>query len=101
MSIAPATPDLEQLTGLVFELASQLHVERVQRLALQIVLENAGLIDVATLQALASDPELQRRNREALEESIAELLRVLRENADLRRPLREVAADNKIEGAES
>jgi len=76
-----AAPDREQLTGLVFELASQLHVERAQRLALQAALEKSGLIDAATLLALESDPELQRRNREMLEEFIAKLLRALTEGA--------------------
>ena len=42
-------------------------------------------------QSLASDSALQRRNREMLEESIAELLRVLSESADPRRPLRVIA----------
>jgi len=94
-----ATPDREQLTGLVFELASQLHVERAQRLALQALLEKSGVIDAATLQAMASDPALQRRNREALEESVAKLLRVLTESADPRRPLRDVDGSNKSKGA--
>lgn len=96
-----AAPDCERLTGLVFELASQLHVERVQRVALQAALEKSGLIDAATLRSLASDPALQRRSREMLEESIAELLRVLSESADPRRPLRGIEADRKTKGAPS
>ena len=96
-----AAPDCERLTGLVFELASQLHVERAQRVALQVALEKAGLIDAATLQSLASDAALQRRNREMLEESIAELLRVLSESADPRRPLRDIAENKKTKGAKS
>lgn len=101
MSGNTAAPDREQLAGLVFELASQLHVERVQRLALQAALEKSGLIDAATLQALASDPALQRHSREALEESIAKLMRVLTENADPRRPLRDDEGTDKTEGARS
>ena len=101
MSGDPVAPDLEQLTGLVFELASQLHVERAQRFALQFALENSGLIDAATLQALASDPALQRQNREALEESLAKLLRVLGENVGTRRPQRDAAADSGTKGAKS
>lgn len=96
-----AAPDCERLTGLVFELASQLHVERAQRVALQAALEKAGLIDAATLQSLASDPTLQRRNHEMLQESIAELLRVFSESADPRRPLREIAENKKTRGAKS
>lgn len=101
MSGDTAAPDCERLTGLVFELASQLHVERAQRVALQVALEKAGMIDAATLQSLASDSALQRRNREMLEESIAELLRVLSESADPRRPLREIAKDKRTKGAKS
>lgn len=96
-----AVPDRSQLAGLVFELASQLHIERALRLALQAALEKAGFVDSASLQALASDPALQRRSREALEESIAKLIRVLTENADPRRPLRDDEGSNKTEGAKS
>jgi hypothetical protein len=96
-----AAPDRQQLAGLVFELASQLHVERAQRVALEVALQRAGLVDAATLQALTDDPELRRRDREMLEESIARLLRVLTEEADPSRPLREIAEGKKTGGAES
>ena len=101
MSGDTAAPDCERLAGLVFELASQLHVERAQRVVLQAALEQAGLIDAATLQSLASDPALQRRSRQMLEESIAELLRVLSEGADPRRPLRGIEENKKAKGAKS
>jgi hypothetical protein len=81
-----AAPDRQQLAGLVFELASQLHVERAQRVALQVALERAGVVDAATLLALACDPELRRRDREMLEQSIAKLFRVLTEEADPNQP---------------
>jgi hypothetical protein len=93
---APA-PDREQLTGLVFELASQLHVERAQRIALQAALEKAGIVDAATLQALALDPEVQRLSHDLLEESIAKLLRVLAEDTDARRPLQETSLDPSMD----
>jgi hypothetical protein len=93
-------PDREQLTGLLFELASQLHVERAQRIALQAALEKAGVVDATTLQALAQDPEVQRRTHELLEESIAKLLRVLAEDTDARRPLRDIGGSRKPEGDE-
>lgn len=89
---APA-PDREQLTGLVFELASQLHVERAHRIALQAALEKAGIVDAATLRALALDPGVQRLNHDLLEESLAKLLRVLAEDSDARRPLQETSLD--------
>ena len=98
MSGRVTAPDREQLTGLVFELASQLHVERAQRVALQAALEKAGVFDAATLQVLALAPDVQRRNRELLEESIAKLLRVLAEDTDTRRPLRHTSRDRKREG---
>lgn len=94
-------PTRSQLAGLVFELASQLHVERAHRLALQAALEKAGFVDSASLQALASDPALQRHSHETLEESIAKLMRVLMENADPRRPLRDDEGGNKTGGARS
>jgi hypothetical protein len=97
MSSSAAAPDREQLTGLVFELASQLHVERAQRIALQVALERSGLVDAATLQVLASDPDVQRRNHDMLEESIAKLLRVLAEAADPRRPLQETSLDPSMD----
>lgn len=101
MSGHGAAPDRQQLAGLVFELASQLHVERAQRVALQVALERAGVVDAATLLALAGDPELRRRDREMLEESIAKLLRVLTEEADPSRPLRDAPGKKKTKGAES
>lgn len=101
MNAPDTAPDRQQLTGLVFELASQLHIERAQRCALQAALEKAGLIDAAALQALASDPDLRRRDREMLEESIAKLLRVLTEDADPRRPLRDTQGRKKTKGAKS
>jgi hypothetical protein len=97
MSGTATAPDREQLTGLVFELASQLHVERAQRVALQAALEKAGLFDAATLQALALDPEVQRRNHDLLEESISKLLRVLAEDTDARRPLQETSLDPSMD----
>jgi hypothetical protein len=100
MSGAATGPDREQLAGLVFELASQLHVERAQRVALQAVLEKSGLTDAATIQALASDPDVQRRIHDLLEDSIAKLLRVLAEDVDPRRPLRDDGNRNS-EGDES
>ncbi|MEX2149749.1 MAG: hypothetical protein WD793_06015 [Steroidobacteraceae bacterium] len=100
MSDAPTAPDLQQLTGLVFELASQLHVERAQRVALQAALEKAGVLDAATLQALVLDPDVQRRNHDLLEESIAKLLQVLAEDTDIRRPLRVTDGIRKPEGDE-
>ena len=97
MSSAATAPDREQLAGLVFELASQLHIERAQRVALQAALEKSGLVDAATLQALTLDPDVQRRNHDMLGESITRLLRVLTDDADPRRPLKESSLDPSMD----
>lgn len=96
-----AAPDRRQLAGLVFELASQLHVERAQRVALQSALERAGLLDARGIEALAAEASAQRLSRAMLEESIARLLRVLTEDADPRRPLREARGERNRQGAKS
>jgi hypothetical protein len=81
-------PDTDRLAGLVFELASQLHVERAQRMALEAALVRAGLIGAEARERMLDDAECNRMTREALEESMSKLLRVLTERADPRTPLR-------------
>jgi hypothetical protein len=87
-----AVPDNERLAGLVFELASQLHVERTRRLALETALERAGLLAPGAMDVLADDPALLARAREGLDRSMRGLMRVLTEAADPRAPLRGEAA---------
>lgn len=100
MSVAlPVPPDTERLTGLVFELASQLHVERAQRLALETALAREGLLAERALSAAAQDAEFTRRSREALDASMAKLMRVLTEGADPRTPLRPVVSAERSAGA--
>jgi hypothetical protein len=84
---APAL-DTERLAGLVFELAAQLHAERLHRLALEHALVAAGVLPVAALQESAADPALRERGRREVEESVARLMRVITESADPRAPLR-------------
>lgn len=81
--------DVDRLSGLVFELSSQLHAERLHRIALETALAQAGIIDPAALQKMASDPALRELGRRAAEESVARLMRVITERADARRPQRE------------
>ncbi|HKZ73845.1 MAG TPA: hypothetical protein VJ011_07270 [Steroidobacteraceae bacterium] len=81
-------PDGDRLAGLVFELASQLHVERAQRLALEAALVEAGVLAPAACERLLADAQLRRRTQDALEQSMAKLLRVITERADPRAPLR-------------
>ncbi len=91
-------PDAERLAGLVFELASQLQVERSQRVALELALERAGVLKPDAVAAVAGDAELDRRSRAELDQSMAKLLRVLTESADARGPLRgEIAKPVKEE----
>jgi hypothetical protein len=80
--------DDERLAGLVFELASQLHAERLHRLALEQALARAGVLAAGAIEQAAADPALRARGRQEVEESVARLMRVLTENADRRAPLR-------------
>lgn len=79
--------DAERLAGLVFELASQLQVERSQRIALELALERAGVLAPGALAA-AGDAELRQRSCAELDQALEKLLRVLMERADARGPLR-------------
>jgi hypothetical protein len=83
-----ASPDPERLAGLLFELASQLHVERTRRIALETALERAGLLEPGAADALAEDPALLARAREGLDRSMQGLMRILTEADDPRAPLR-------------
>ncbi|HSD74853.1 MAG TPA: hypothetical protein VLB75_08785 [Steroidobacteraceae bacterium] len=86
---SPSSPlDTERLSGLVFELASQLHAERLHRIALERALAQAGVIDPAALQQMASEPTMRELGRRAVEESVARMMRVLTECDDARTPLR-------------
>jgi hypothetical protein len=81
-------PDTDRLAGLVFELASQLHVERAQRMALEVALVRAGVIGADARERMLDDGEYNRRTREALDESMSKLMRALTERGDPRTPLR-------------
>jgi hypothetical protein len=84
--------DSQRLAALVFELASQLHAERSHRLALETALERSGVLPRAALEALAGDAAFQQGCRQAVDESVLRLLRVLTERADARQPLRPASA---------
>lgn len=79
------TPD--QLAALVFELASQVHIERQRRIALEIVLERKGVLS-GGIDILADDPEIGEKSRLSLDQSMCRLLRILTETGDPRHPLR-------------
>jgi len=81
-------PSLGQLTALVFELASQLHVERARRIALETALEEAGLLETGALDTAAGSAAVHARSAAALDRAMSGMMRVLAENDDPRRPLR-------------
>jgi phage-related minor tail protein len=89
-----AAPTTDQLTGLVFELASQLHVERARRLALEAALEAAGAIAPGAADRIAAQAALRERTNAALDRSMAGIMRVLTEAADPRSPLRQECDSN-------
>ena len=90
MSVRPefAGIDNDQLATLVFELASQLHVERARRLALEAALAAAGVIAPGALESAAESPTVREAAGHAVDDSIRKLLRALSESADERTPLR-------------
>ncbi|MBW4051215.1 MAG: hypothetical protein HIU85_07090 [Proteobacteria bacterium] len=77
-----------KLAALVFEIASQLHVERARRLALEAALRAQGLLSEADLEKVANDPAYCRRSGEAADDAVRRLLRVLSESPDEKAPLR-------------
>lgn len=85
--LPPMQPDIGRLTGLVFELAAQLHIERTRRLALETALERAGGLPPGAVDALADDTAFLSGSRAALEASMRKLLRVLGDDPDPRTPL--------------
>ena len=86
------SPDPERIAELIFELASQLHIERAQRIALELALARAGVLDAPTIEGLARDAEFRSRSTAALDRSMAKLMRVLTQHADERAPLRSAEA---------
>ncbi len=83
-----AAPDNAALTGLVFELASQLHVERTRRQALEAALVRKALVTPEEIEAAGNVDAFRRENEAALDRSIRKLLDILTESTDRRVPLR-------------
>ncbi len=86
MSTAFGTPDPSRLAALVFELASQLHVERAHRIALEQALLTAGVITPEVLRQ--AEIEARDATSQALDRSVRALMRVMSESDDPRMPLR-------------
>jgi hypothetical protein len=85
---AIGAPTLEQLTALVFELASQLNAERVHRIALECALEAAGVIAADAAERIASEPLVRAKALAGLDRAMEGVMRVITEDPDPRTPLR-------------
>ena len=85
---AVGAPTLEQLTALVFELASQLHAERVHRIALEAALEAAGVLAPGAAERAALEPDVRARALASLDRAMSGVMRVMTEDPDPRTPLR-------------
>ncbi len=80
--------DNSKLAALVFELASQLHIERARRLALEAALIARGTLSQADIEAAGNDAAFRRTAAEAADLAVRHLLRVLSESPDDKAPLR-------------
>ncbi len=83
-----AETSLDQVAAMVLELASQLHVERQRRMALEALLLRQGALDAAALAAMAGDAGFLAEARAALDTSLHGLLRIMTEAGDPTGPLR-------------
>ena len=94
MSTRPEFGGLDNATlgALVLELASQLHVERTRRFALEAALADAGLVTAAAIEKTGEQAALREQAAEAADQSIRKLLRVLSDSKDERVPLRAESA---------
>lgn len=89
ISSDPVIPDLDtrRLADLIFELARQLHVERAERLALEVLLIRSGIIDAQDIVQLANDESFAKQTKQAVEASIAHIMDIVTEPSNPRRPL--------------
>jgi hypothetical protein len=78
----------DRLAQLLMELASQLHAERQRRVALEILLERAGVLAPGALDAMAGDAEARGRAQASLDGALRRLLRIMAEQGGPRAPLR-------------
>ena len=83
------TPD--KFGALLFELASQLHVERQRRIALETVLQRAGILAPGALDALAEEATVLEQGRASLDHALRRLMRIMTEAGDAQGPLRDEA----------
>lgn len=83
-----AAADLDRLAALVFELSSQLHIERHRRMALERALVARGALTQGDLDALAENKDFLDAARAEADASLRKLLRILAEGGDRQGPLR-------------
>ena len=80
--------DVDTLAALVMELASELHVERQRRIALEHELAARGIVDLDAVERAAVTPAVRERGNEALDRSIRAFMRIMTEGGDPKAPLR-------------
>jgi hypothetical protein len=85
-------PDTDRLSSLLFELASQLHAERARRIALEVWLEEAGLLPEGWDVGFQSNERFSRRRQEALDDAMQRFMQIMAESDDPKTPLRAEAA---------
>jgi len=85
--------DNATLASLVFELASQLHIERAFRLALEAALMRRGLLQRGEIEGAANDTACRDAALQAADLSVRKLVRALSESPDERAPLRAEVQD--------
>ena len=95
ISLPDVTLDNERLAALIFELASQLHIERAHRIALELQFERGGRLDGGWQSAVNEDPEYRRRCSTALDVAMSKLMRLIAEGDDPRTPLRHEAPGHR------
>ncbi len=72
------SPDNASLAAMLLELASQLHVERTRRIALEVLIERAGLLAQDAFVALGDDPAFAARAQHELDGSMQGLIAIMR-----------------------
>jgi hypothetical protein len=90
MSAHPEFGGLDNATlgALILELASQLHIERTRRLALEAALADAGVVAPEAIEKTGEQAASREQAAKAADQSIRKLLRVLSDSKDERVPLR-------------
>jgi hypothetical protein len=88
-------PQLDTAVGLIFDLASQLHIERQRRTALETALVRKELVSRKELDALSDDRAFLDQSRQSLDESLARLMQIMTESGPPQHPLRAEATDER------